>query len=145
MNLKIKVLGIILDDKNNLLLIKENVPKKNKAFWNAIRGTYDNAKETLEETMLRECREEAGAEVIITESLPYHFERFNENKIRIYLPFVCKLKNSTVKLQAKDFQEKLNEEIIELRWFTKSEFNNINPSEFMEPFIYEIIKRYFNR
>jgi len=49
MDLKIKVLGIILDDKNNLLLIKENVPKKNKAFWNAIRGTYDNAKETLEE------------------------------------------------------------------------------------------------
>jgi len=95
--------------------------------------------------MLRECREEAGAEVTITESLPYHFERFNENKIRIYLPFVCKLKNSAVKLQTKDFQEKLNEEIIELRWFTKSEFNNIHPSEFMEPFIYEIIKKYLNR
>ncbi len=143
MNIKIKVLGLVLDDENNILLIKEMVKRKDVPLLNAIRGTYDNASETPSAAVIRECIEEANAEVEIIDILPYHFANYGDRKIRIYLPFVCKLKNKNIKISNNDYQDKLNEQITEVKLFSKEEFLSLNETDFVEPIVFEIIQKYY--
>lgn len=144
MNTKIKVLGLVFDDNNNILLIKEYMKSKNDYLWNAIRGTYDNENETLESAVKRECLEEANAEVAIMEILPLYLANYSEDKTRTYLPFRCHLKNSDFKISDFSSQNKLDEDITDVKLFSKEEFSKLTEIDFVDSFVYKIISKYFN-
>lgn len=144
MNTKIKVLGLVFDNNDNILLIREMVKSRGAPMWNAIRGTYDNGKESITDAVKRECMEEANAKVEIKEALPYYIANYSEDKIRIYLPFICHLKNSDIKVSEEEYQDKLDEQITEIRLFSKDEFSKLNESDFVDLFVYKIISKYFN-
>src|SRR3989344_4398807 len=59
----IKVAAVIFNGKNKILLIKEKYAKENSFKWNLVKGTYDNASETIVECIQREIKEEVGLDV----------------------------------------------------------------------------------
>ncbi len=68
MDTKIKIGVVVEGSDGRALLIKEKFAANPESLWNIIKGTYDGG-ETIAETALRECREEASVEVELVSSL----------------------------------------------------------------------------
>ncbi|MEK7566338.1 MAG: NUDIX hydrolase, partial [Patescibacteria group bacterium] len=58
--------GVLVGNKNKLLLIKELNDSNGKYYWNIIKGTFEPKKDRdFLETAKRECKEETGVSVKI--------------------------------------------------------------------------------
>lgn len=126
---KIKVAVIVVGVDGRVLLIKEKLPKKPMALWNTIKGSHDSG-ETIFDAAIRECKEEASIDVDLTHSLGVYVSE-KEGKIRVQFNFLAHAKDSLAKLAPAEEQATRDENIQELRWFTKEEILKMNPGEFI--------------
>ena len=144
MNTVIKVSIIITDKKQEkVLLIKEQVEKANAPAWNFIKGTYDNPKESIFEAAQRECLEETSVNVIL-HNLVGVYTFCKNNNVRVQFCFTATIRAGTPHVAKKGKQELLNENIIELRWFSKDEVASMVSSDFVSFKTHLILNEWIN-
>lgn len=139
MNTQVKI-GVVVEDGDKILLIKEKIEKKDRALWNVVKGSYgDNGDETIFEAAIRECQEEASVKVELTGALGTFISR-DGDRTRIQFNFVAKIIEGEPRIASADEQEPRNENIQEIKWFSKDELSQMNPEEFISNRAYELIK-----
>jgi len=130
MDIKAKIGIIVINENENILLIKEKVKTKDTPLWNIIKGTYgDSGDETVFEAAIRECREEVLLPVKLINSVGCYISNEN-NKIRIQFNFLAKAAGNP-KLPEKNDQLLRDEDISELKWFSKEDILQMKPKEFI--------------
>ena len=129
MNSKIKVAVVITDKKGRILLIKEKLEKKPSALWNVVKGTYDGG-ETIFEAAKRECMEEASLKVELTHSLGVYVSE-KSGELRVQFNFLAKTDNIKATIASQNEQKMRNEDIEEVRWFTKEEIEKMDAEQFV--------------
>ncbi|MBU4082778.1 NUDIX hydrolase [Patescibacteria group bacterium] len=140
MSTKIKIGVIIVNERDEILLIKEKLENKPNHLWNIIKGTYgDNGKETIFETAIRECQEEAGVNVKLTNLLGCYIAQ-RIDKTRIQFNFLAKIVEGEPTLANKKEQESRNECINELKWFSKDDLIKINRDAFISERAYAAVR-----
>jgi ADP-ribose pyrophosphatase YjhB (NUDIX family) len=80
--MKIRVRAIILDNKNNIIVIKRK-KLNNPVYWVFPGGGVEKSDNSLEEALKRECLEEIG--VIVSVDKLFMEYNFNENKEYFYI------------------------------------------------------------
>ncbi len=130
--IKIKI-GILVENKGKLLLIKELNSKDGKYYWNIVKGTFESDKDNnFLESAIRECKEEAGIEVKVTDLLNImYLSDKTKDKYVIQFNFIASIKKGALKLTKKDEQRKRSEDIIKLKFFSKNDLKKIKKNEFM--------------
>lgn len=133
----------MVGDDGRALLIKEKLSKKPVPLWNTIKGSHDSG-ETIFEAAIRECKEEASLDVELTCSLGVYVSE-KEGKTRAQFNFLAYAKDTSARLASVEEQESRDENIQELRWFTKEEILKMNPEEFISERTYELLHDWISR
>jgi ADP-ribose pyrophosphatase YjhB (NUDIX family) len=128
--IKIKV-GILVENKNRLLLIKESNDPDDKYYWNIIKGSFEPDKDKdFFESAKRECEEEAGIKVKLTHLLNVMYLNKRDMYI-IQFNFIALIQKGVPKVAKINHQKMRNEDITELKFFTKSELKKMKKQEFI--------------
>ena len=133
MNNAIVKVGILIQKGRELLLIKERGWADKKYHWNIVKGSFDPKKDAdLFETAEREAKEEAGASIRIKNLLNILYLK-KLSGVFMQFNFVVDLVGSNVTIANKKKQRSysLNEDIIELRFFSKTELEKMKKKEFI--------------
>lgn len=138
-DIKIKIGVLITDENNNVLLIKEKIKKKDRPLWNIIKGTYgDNENENIFDAAIRECLEEASVKVKLTNVLNCYVSNEN-NKIRIQLNFLAEIIEGSPAVAENKEQLERNEDITEIKWFSKKDILKMRSDEFISGRTYALL------
>jgi len=109
----------IIRNNGKFLIIKEKI--NNQIIWD-LPGGKIKYKESPEETLLREVKEETGLDIKIISLLGlYWFFKIADKKQAVCSTFICQAKNIEVDLSKNPAKD---EKIIDYRWVTKEEFLN---------------------
>lgn len=84
-NIRIRVTGILIE--NNSLLLLEQKTESNRAW--SLPGGKVEVKETLEQALKREMKEETGLDISVGD-LVYVCDNILENKHILHITFLCK-------------------------------------------------------
>jgi len=139
MKVTIKVAAIILNENSEVLLIKERYEKDGEPKWNLVKGTYDDAKETVTECINREIKEEVGLTAKGVELKRIYHYGDNENQ-RILFVFFVRRFEGVVSVPVTSDQEKRKESIVEAHWVNKDDIRNITEKDFIAPYVYQTLK-----
>lgn len=120
--MKSRLIVVALIEKNGKVLLgkkaKDIGPYPNT--WHMPGGGVDLENETLEEAMRRELKEETGLEVLkmnrTTFDEDYENNKHGEKTHYVFLVF---------HVEPKDINAKASDDIVELKWFDKSELKNL--------------------
>src|SRR6056297_3258045 len=135
---KIKIGVIITDDKNRILLIKEKIKKNDKALWNIIKGSYGDNKENIFKTSRRECLEEIGVNIKIEDLQGCYIAQKNTTNY-VMIVFNAKITKGEPHPKPSEEQRNKNEDIREIKWFTKKEVSRMRKNDFISSRINFII------
>lgn len=103
---------VIRDDKNNILFIKRSETKSTlPGAWSFPSGTQEEG-ESIEETTVRESKEELGVDVKIESTLAIN--ELPEFKVRLHF-IVCTISSGTPEIQEEN-------EIAEIKWMSFKDF-----------------------
>ena len=90
-----KILTFVVNELNEILLLKgnQNDPQFNESFWYTVTGGYEKKDKKLENTVIREVKEETG--LIVKECIYlnwiFKYESLGKNCIEyVYMSFVKK-------------------------------------------------------
>ena len=115
------VVAAIIQKGNKLLFGKK--PKNIGPFpnqWIILGGGVDLDKETLEEALIREIREEANIEITdikkISFAEDYEPDKKGEMTHYLFIDYLVKYKSGTAKA---------NDDVAEIKWIDKSDIKNI--------------------
>ncbi|MDP3991502.1 MAG: NUDIX hydrolase [Candidatus Colwellbacteria bacterium] len=139
MKAQIKVGVLVVNERSEVLLIKEKPPNIGQAKWNIIKGTHEDNGETIFETAIRECQEEASIDVELTHALGVYLYD-GDRRFRIQFNFLAVAKNSKAIVPDKDHQELRNENISEAHWFRKEEVLKLEKSDYLSEITYQVIQ-----
>lgn len=135
----IKVSVIIVNDKNEVLLLKEKVKKNDRPLWNIIKGTYgDNGDETILEAAKRECMEEASVAVDLAGATGCYATGKTDD-LKIQFNFIGRISSGEPKIDSKEEQESRNEDIREIKWFSKDQLIQMPKEDFISEKIFVMI------
>jgi|SRR3989344_6816870 len=138
-DLKVKV-GVVVENGDKTLLIREWSNKKSGYFWNIIKGTYgDKENESLFECAIRECIEEAGVKVQLTSLLDCGIK--SNKEFVIQFNFIAKFISQDRLLLEKARQIERGEDIQEIRWFTVEEIKLIPEDLFINDQVLRVLKQ----
>lgn len=138
-DLAIKITAAVVDN-DQILLIKEKNDQNNQYYWNLIKGTFEPEKDkNIFDTVIRECKEEANINVKIEKIINIIFYR-QKDKIRLQINFICSSQGAKPRISSQTDQSGRNEDIIELKFFTKTELSTMDKNQFMDERTYIIIK-----
>lgn len=138
--IKIKIGVLIINEDNELLLIKEKIRKNNKPLWNIIKGTYDG-KEDIFLAAAREAKEEACVNVELISLLGFYIFQEDETA-RVQINFLARINSGIPDIPSLQEQHKHDENISEIKFFRKDELLNMNEDEFISPLIFKSIKNW---
>jgi len=139
-NTKIKV-TLLISKNNSILLIKEWSDNKSGYYWNIIKGSYgDKTGETILECAKREAKEEAGINVEVSGFIScYVFHK--AGKLNIQYNFLGKpLSNSNALMPPKEEQNTRDEDIQEIRWFSREELSKLKSECFISNRAYLVVR-----
>lgn len=141
--------GVLIENNGRLLLIKERNWKNGKYQWNIIKGTHNSLKDkNLIDTVMRESLEEANA-IIKIESLQNIIYLKKHNQPFIQLNFIAKLKHIKKNpinkiLKPKKHDDGRSEDIIEIKFFNKTELKKMKIGELIGERAYISIQNWLN-
>lgn len=137
MNITLKVAAVIVNNNEQTLLIKEQYAKEDGFKWNLVKGTFDNPNETIEECIKREIQEEVGLSNLGTITLKkiLHYGTLEQPKIL----FIFSTRY-TGKQTPTTNNNKQDENIAEIKWFTREEINKLTKEDCMSLYVYDLIK-----
>lgn len=137
MEITLKVAAIIRNNKQQTLLIKEKYSEQEGYKWNLVKGTFDHANETIEDCIKREINEEVGLTTFESVALNKVFHYGNEDKPKILFVFnVFCISNEMTTTK----NNKSDENISEIKWFTNSELLNLSEKDCMAAYVYKTIR-----
>jgi len=140
MSTNIKIGVFIVDEKDELLMIKEKVKKNNWPRWNIIKGSYgDHGNETIFEAAKRECLEEASVDVELVSITGCYLTGSSEDN-KIQFNFIGKIISGEPKIAALEEQQSREEYITEVRWFNKNDLALLPKDEFISEKIFIMIQ-----
>ena len=110
-----KVFAVVINKENKLLLLKgsPNDPQYHKSFWYVVTGGKEDSDSTLQDTVIREVKEETNLNVnsVICLEKEFIYESLGEECHEfVYACFVD------------DGEIILNEESIDYKWCSRDEF-----------------------
>ena len=110
-----KVFAFVINKDNKLLLLKgsPNDPQYHKSFWYVVTGGEEEEDDTLQDTVIREVKEETNLDVIDIIPLEKEF---------IYESLGEKCHEFVYACFVKDGEIILNEESIDYKWCDRDEF-----------------------
>ena len=134
-NLQEKILTFIVNENNQLLLLKgsENDPQFHKSFWYIVTGACEKKDSDKFQTVKREVKEETNLDVIETIYLNKIFEYKFLNTNCIEYVYLSKVNNTDIALNEEHIDYKwcdLNEFIQLIHWFE----DKTNLIELLKPF-----------
>ncbi len=114
---KINVAAAILVKDNKYFIAKRNKDKHLGGFFEFPGGKQDN-NETLEQTVVREIKEELNIDIVVNKKLGE--EHYKDDIINVHLHyFFCTIKGGEIKLNEHD----------DSAWVSKEEFKNYEFAE----------------
>ena len=121
----------MLERGEELLLIKEKNADGNY-LWNIIKGTFEPEKDkNYHDAAIRECKEEVNVEVKLTHLLNIVYLRDGKKEKYInQFNFIAAIEKDEPHVSKKEFQDKLGEDISEVRWFSKEELLDTSKEDF---------------
>lgn len=135
--------GVLIVDKDKLLLIKEWSEDKKTHLWNIVKGTFDDSVDKqLSDGAIREAKEEVGVEVALN-GFANIIIKYGFN-IRIYVNFVASIVNGEPHTASKNEQSSRKEDITETKWFTKTELKELEEENFINDVAFETITGWAN-
>jgi len=140
-NLVIKV-GVLIQKNKGLILIREKSWMDGLYHWNIIKGTFEPEKDRdFIATAKRESREEANASINVVGLLNILYLRKNKRSF-IQFNFVADLVGSRFYISPKRKQRKFrkDEDIVEVKMFTKRELRNMKKKDFIGERTYTTIQ-----
>ncbi len=123
-------IGVLVENKNKLLLIKELNDHNGKYYWNIIKGTFEPEKDRdFSETAKRESKEEAGIliKVDYLQSIMYL-----RRKNTLQFNFKASIKKGTPKIPRNIAQKKRGENIVEIKFFDRKGLKKNERKRFYE-------------
>lgn len=137
-NINIKVAALIIKN-GKLLLIKEKNNKNNRYYWNLVKGTFELEKDkNIISAIRREVLEEVNIKIEIDRLFSVHFKN-KKNKMIIQFNLLVHT-NQTPKLSSKQFQKKLDEDIVDCKFFSKKEIKFFKKTYFMNERAYYSVR-----
>lgn len=140
MQAQIKVAVLVVNKKGKALLIKERLTDTEQAKWNTIKGTYEDAGETIFEAAVRECLEEASVKVELTHALGIYL--YGDEELRIQFNFLATAKNDKVAVPNEYHQKLRNEDISEVRWFKREELVRLKEIDYVSELAYRVVQEW---
>ncbi len=114
---KINVAAAVLKKNNKYFIAKRNKDKHLGGYYEFPGGKQDD-NETLEETVIREIKEELNVDITVDSKLGE--EHYSDKKINVHLHyFFCTIIKGNITLKEHE----------EAAWVSKEEFNNYNFAE----------------
>ena len=140
MSLEIKIkVGVLVQKKNKLLLIKELDASRKQHYWNIIKGTFEPARDkNLFAAARRECLEEVGIKVNLKGMLNVFYLK-KRGYALFQFNFLGEAKNDP-KLASKREQKERGEDIAEFRWFSRKNISKLKKAEFMNSRTFVTVK-----
>jgi 8-oxo-dGTP pyrophosphatase MutT (NUDIX family) len=139
--------GIVILHKGKVLLIKEKNNRTGKYAWNIVKGTFEPGRDkSIEATAIRESMEEAGAKIKLKYLLGTYYLQDGKNALMMFT-FIADLLNRTnVGIAPKEAQASYREgeDIVETRFFTRSELKKLKPKDFVGLRGYLAVKDYLD-
>lgn len=136
MNIVVKVGAILRNEHGQILLIKERYEKGGELKWNIIKGTYDDACETLDECVRREIKEEAGVVVdTVVLRQVYHYGHSSDTA-KILFIFSAGVLSKDVFLPSVQEQKMRGEEIEDFKWFSTEDLKIITEQDFVASYAF---------
>ncbi len=137
--------GVLIEHHNKLLLIKEKSRRRRKYYWNIVKGTLEPDRDkNLIEAAKREAREEANARIKITNLLNVLYLYKNQT-LYIQFNFIARLIGSRFGISKPADQKKYNEDIIQVKLFTKNELKKMKKKEFINKRAYQCIQDWLDK
>lgn len=142
MDIKIKVGVVIINNQNQILLLKEKTENRSMPLWSIVKGTYgDCGQESLFEAAVRECVEEAGVETELICLLGCRVAHdYKAGKIRVQFNFLAKIFDGIPALANLKEQQSRGENINELKWFSKESLASISSDKFISLRAYNVVQ-----
>ena len=134
--------GVLIEHRNKLLLIKEKSWQDTEHRWNFVKGTVEpKLDRTLMAAAKREAREEANARIRITHVLNV-LSLYKHNTLFIQCNFIARLVGSHFGVSPLKEQKRYrpDEEIINVALFTKQQLYKMKRSEFISERTYQSIQ-----
>jgi len=129
--LNVRVTGILVED-NKILLVNQNVSSSRK--WSLPGGRLDEG-ETIEESLVREMKEETGLKVECVKML-YLCEKFDSDPSILHITFLLNKISGELTLPTNEFDEN---NIHDVKFFN---FDELTELGFTEKFV-ELTKKGF--
>lgn len=125
--------GVVVYHKRRVLLIREFNRNSNCYKWNIIKGTFEPGKDaSILDTAIREAKEEANAKIKLKHFLSTYYLLYKQNALMMFV-FSAELLNQNVKALPQKIQAKYGEDnVIEVRFFTKQELLKLKPEDFID-------------
>jgi len=124
-------IGVLVEKNNELLLIKELNNSNGKYYWNIIKGTFEPVKDKdFFKTAERECKEEAGIKIKLTRLINIIYLNKKDRRV-IQFNFRALIKKGIPRLLSENQNKIKDEDIIEIKFFSKEELKKIKKSEFI--------------
>lgn len=136
MDITLKVAALIKNKEGQTLLIKEKYTEDQGYKWNLVKGTYDNATETIQECVIREIKEEVGLQNIGTVTLSniYHYGKSENPKI-LFVFTVEYLGDETVTTEYNNDDENISE----TKWLSLEELQQLTKEDCIADYVFSSI------
>ncbi len=139
MQTEIKVAVVVESPDKSVLLIKERTQKFPEGGWNVIKGSHEED-EALQDTIARECLEEAGIKVQLVQSLGVFFvQTSNSNKVQFNFLVVTEDEG---RISSQKDQLVRNEMIEEIRWFSREELELLTEKDMLSTRAFRVVQNY---
>jgi 8-oxo-dGTP pyrophosphatase MutT (NUDIX family) len=140
MDIDVKVSAII-EYQGKIALIREKLTKNHNYKWNVCGGGWEPSDGSFQNAVIREAREEAGLEVVVGELYRLVLVKLEVGyTLRVF--FTAQANSDSFRLAKREQQAELEEDIVECRWFAKSEIAAWEDSEFVSSTTAKVIKDY---
>lgn len=134
--------GVLIEHRGKLLLIKEKTSHDRRYYWNFVKGTVEpKLDRTLMAAAGREAKEEANARIHIAHILNV-LSLYKNNTLFIQCNFIARLVGSHFGVSPLKGQKRYrpDEEIIAVALFTKQQLRNMKRDEFISQRTYQSIQ-----
>ncbi|MFA7243837.1 MAG: NUDIX hydrolase [Patescibacteria group bacterium] len=137
----LKIGVVVLNENDEILLIKEKVDEESEPALNIIKGTFDKPHESIIDCAKRECLEEAGLEVEFLGVLNI-LTMQSRGKLKIQFNFVARANTDKVSLPKERGLHIEGENIIGESWFTNDQIADLEPKDFVADYTLRIIREW---
>lgn len=124
--------GVIARYRGRVLLIRERNNRTHRYAWNIIKGTFEPYKDdSIFDTAIREAREEANAKIKLKYFLATYYLLDGRDALMMFT-FVADLIDPRVQVSPQKLQAQYgNDNVIEVRLFTKQQLSRLKPKDFI--------------